>query len=66
MIEAGEKVPFAVRHVYEHPSTIWVAVSVDDAEWLLGCSWWPEWKKHGPVRFERFGKKGSAGDQLWK
>ena len=66
MIEAGERVPFAVRHVYEHPSTKWVAVSVDDAEWLLGCSWWPEWKKHGPVRFEKFGKKGSASAQLWK
>lgn len=66
LLESGERVPFAVRHVYEHPSTKWVAVSVDDAEWLLGCSWWPEWDGHGPVRFDKFTRGEASGNQNWK
>jgi len=66
MMESGDSVPFAVRHVYEHPSTKWVAVSVDDAEWLLGCSWWSEWKGEGPVRFDKFKRRSSDGNRNWK
>ena len=65
LLEDGEKVPFAVRHVYEHPSTKWVSVGVDDAEWMLGCSWWPEWLGKGPVRFEKF-KEGGSETGNWK
>tara|TARA_R110000824_G_scaffold260584_3_gene449242 strand:- start:5589 stop:6509 length:921 start_codon:yes stop_codon:yes gene_type:complete len=65
MLEDGEKVPFAVQHVYNHPSTKWVSVGVDDAEWMLGCSWWPEWKKKGPVRFDKF-KEGGKDAGNWK
>lgn len=65
MLEDGEKVPFAVQHVYDHPSTKWVSVGVDDAEWMLGCSWWPEWKKKGPVRFDKF-KEGGKDAGNWK
>ena len=65
LLEAGEPVPFVVRHVYEHPCTRWVAISVDDAEWLLSCSWWSEWKKLGPIRFDRFKKGAWDANHSW-
>ena len=66
MLESGDSVPLAVRHVYEHPSTKWVAISIDDAEWLLGCSWWDEWKKQGPVRFDKFKDGVESANRNWK
>ena len=60
------KSEYMVKRVYEHPSTKWVAVSVDDAEWLLGCSWWSEWKGEGPVRFDKFKRRSSDGNRNWK
>jgi hypothetical protein len=66
MLESGERVPLVVRHVHEHPCTRWVGISVDDAEWLLGCSWWPEWKGKGPVRFDKFARRGESGNRNWK
>ena len=65
MLEAGEPVPFVVRHVYKHPCTRWVAISVDDAEWLLGCSWWKEWYRLGPVRFDKFKKGAWDANHSW-
>ena len=65
LLEAGEQVPFVVRHVYKHPCTRWVAISVDDAEWLLGCSWWPEWIRTGPVRFDKFKKGAWDANHSW-
>jgi hypothetical protein len=64
MVESGESVPFALKHVYKHPCTRWVGISVDDAEWLLSCSWWPEWKGRGPVRFDKF--KSGDNHVNWK
>ena len=64
MVESGESVPFVLKHVYKHPCTRWVGISVDDAEWLLSCSWWPEWKGRGPVRFDKF--KSGDNHVNWK
>ncbi|MAH49702.1 hypothetical protein CMI37_28015 [Candidatus Pacearchaeota archaeon] len=66
MLEAGERVPFPVKHVYKHRVTKWVGVSADDAEWMLCCSWWPEWVGRGPVRFEKFSKECKYASWTWK
>ena len=65
LLESGEQVPFVVRHIYRHPCTRWVAISVDDAEWLLSCSWWSEWKKFGPIRFDKFKKEAWDANHNW-
>ena len=65
LLESGYQVPFVVHHIYKHPCTRWVAISVDDAEWLLGCSWWPECKKLGPVRFDKFKKGAWDANHSW-
>jgi len=65
LLESGEQVPFVVRHIYRHPCTRWVAISVDDAEWLLSCSWWSEWKKVGPIRFDKFKKGAWDANHNW-
>ena len=64
MIDDGQSVPLSVRHVRDHFCTRWVAVSPDEMDWYLSCIWWPEWKRGGPVRFQRF-KKGYGG-RMWK
>mgnify|MGYP005816251161 CR=1 FL=1 len=65
LLESGEQVPFVVRHIYRHPCTRWVAISVDDAEWLLSCSWWSEWKKVGPIRFDKFKRGAWDANHNW-
>ena len=63
-LESGESVPSPVRHMYKHRSTVWLRVSADDVDGLLGLSWWPEWVGAGPVRFEKI-KKGEKSGQNW-
>ena len=65
MLESGERVPFVVRHVHAHPCTRWVGISVDDAEWLLGCSWWQEWIGVGPIRFDKFKQGAWDANHSW-
>lgn len=64
MIDDGIKVPSSVHHIREHPCTRWIAVTPQEAEWYLGCLYWPEWYGGDPVRFEKF-IKGSRG-RMWK
>ena len=64
MIDDGQTVPLSVRHIRDHFCARWVAVSPDEMDWYLSCIWWPEWKRGGPVRFQRF-KKGYGG-RMWK
>ena len=64
MMDDGIQVPDSVRHIREHPTTRWIAVTPQEAEWYLGCVYWPEWYGGDPVRFDKF-IKCSRG-RMWK
>ena len=63
-LESGESMPSLVHHMYKHRSTVWLRVSADDVDELLGLSWWPEWVGAGPARFEKI-KKGEKNGHHW-
>lgn len=64
LMDDGVQVPSSVRHIREHPSTRWIAVTPKEAEWYLSCIYWPEWYGGDPVRFAKF-IKCSRG-RMWK
>ena len=58
------QVPDSVRHIREHPTTRWIAVTPKEAEWYLGCVYWSEWYGGDPVRFQKFIK--SSRGRMWR
>ena len=64
MMDDGIQVPSSVRHVKEHPTTRWIAVTPREAEWYLGCVYWEEWYGGDPVRFQKFIK--SSRGRMWR
>ena len=64
LMDDGVQVPDSVRHIREHPTTRWIAVTPKEAEWYLGCVYWSEWYGGDPVRFQKFIK--SSRGRMWR